>query len=48
MYVFGTKERCSASLEGMKRVHPRDALFSFGGKSFQIYSCKIWQIGGKV
>jgi hypothetical protein len=33
----------------MKRVHPRDALFSFGGETLlESIPTKIWQRGDKV
>jgi len=48
MHSLGIKERMLRELGGIKGVHPRDALFLFADKSFEIDSCSIWQRGGKV
>jgi hypothetical protein len=36
MHSFGIKERMLRKLGGIKRVHPRDALFLFGDKLVEI------------
>jgi hypothetical protein len=49
MCSFGIKERMLRESGGNEKSASKGCtLFIWGDKPFEIYSCKIWKIGGKV